>query len=340
MMFFRLLASCRLPLGALLLLCVFTATGCEPIESESAGDIIPASASPPASDPETAPTGEAEDWPFPVPESACARYTAYRTIDPITVDGKLDEETWQQVPRSPRFTDLVSGREVVHDTRAAVTWDDEYLYVGFWIEEPNVHADHMNRDAPIYSENDIELFVAGADAYYEFEMNAYGTIYEVFFIWEDAYEEGGYAEDPTLARDLSSRFEGVRFKPHPRGSRLGFFDWDFPELEKGVFVDGTINNENDRDRGWTAEIALPWKHMQWLAVGDGRSLPPEDGDVWRIDFSRFNYYREAPVPPSTDSPDCGGWVWSPHGTYDSHVPEVYPFITFSTQPVPDADSAP
>ena len=36
-----------------------------------------------------------------------------------------------------------------------------------------------------------------------------------------------------------------------------------------------------------------------LAKGDGRALPPRDGDTWRMDFSRFNMYREA--PPANDS---------------------------------------
>jgi hypothetical protein len=29
--------------------------------------------------------------------------------------------------------------------------------------------------------------------YYEFEINPHGTIYEAFFIWDDAYDSGGYA---------------------------------------------------------------------------------------------------------------------------------------------------
>ena len=76
----------------------------------------------------------------------------------------------------------------------------------------------------------------------------------------------------------------------------------------------------DRDRGWTVELALPWAGMKLLTMGDGRSAPPKDGDVWRMDFSRFNQFKEA--PPANDS---GGWAWSAHGVWDSHVPEVFPF---------------
>jgi hypothetical protein len=91
-----------------------------------------------------------------------------------------------------------------------------------------------------------------------------------------------------------------------------------------VRVDGTLNDNRDRDRGWTVEIALPWAGMTALARGDQRSLPPRPGDTWRMDFSRFNQYKEA--PPANDS---GGWAWSPHGVWDSHVPELFPYIHFS-----------
>lgn len=85
-----------------------------------------------------------------------------------------------------------------------------------------VTATLTERDAPIYTDNDVELFIAGEDAYYELEINALGTIYEVFFIWEDAY--GRYADRPEFGRDVpgAQPFVGVDFK-HPRGPRLGYW---------------------------------------------------------------------------------------------------------------------
>jgi hypothetical protein len=65
--------------------------------------------------------------PFPWPEERIAHYTAYRVPEALRVDGKLDEASWRLAPRSPRFVDLISGRPTVHDTRAAVLWDDTYL---------------------------------------------------------------------------------------------------------------------------------------------------------------------------------------------------------------------
>ena len=47
-------------------------------------------------------------------------------------------------------------------------------------------------------ENDVEVFIAGQDAYYEFELNALGTIMERFYIWQDRYIEEAMPTYPSL----------------------------------------------------------------------------------------------------------------------------------------------
>lgn len=163
--------------------------------------------------------------------------------------------------------------------------------------------------------------------YYEFEINAFGTVYEVFYIWEEAYARGNFQRFSGLQRNSPGihPFNGVGFTAHPR---LGFARWDFPGLQSGVAIDGTINQYDDRDRGWTVELAFPWAGMDVLTAADGRSLPPRNGDVWRMDFSRFNQYKEA--APVNDS---GGWAWTAHGVWDSHVPECFAYIHFAEEVV-------
>lgn len=225
-------------------------------------------------------TGTSEEkTQFPCAEKEIPHYTAYRLKESLRVDGVLKESGWRSAPRSPRFVDLISGAPALYDTRTAVLWDDNHLYVGYWVEEPNVTATLTQRDSFIYKNNDVELFIAGKDAYYEFEVNAFNTIYEVFFIWEQAYEKGGFASVPEFSRSNAKLrpFNGVGFKTHPRGPRLGSWVWDFPGLQTAVHVDGTLNNGGDKDRGWTVELALPWRGMKWLAQADNRSLPPKNG---------------------------------------------------------------
>ena len=262
---------------------------------------------------------------FPCPESEIAHYTACKITGAIEVNGNLDESVWSRAKFSPRFVDILTGDRTIHDTRAAILWDEANLYVAFRIEEPFVQAKYTNRNDPIYYDNDVEVFIAGRDAYYEFEINAFSTTYEVFFIWKDAYETGGFATAAEFSQAKLKPFNGVGFKNHPRGGRLGQFDWSFPGKRTAVAIDGTVNNDRDRDRGWTVELAFPWKGMGWLARADGRSFPPKEGDVWRMDFSRFNTYKEA-VPAK----DSGGWVWTRHGIWDSHIPECFAYVRFTT----------
>ena len=139
------------------------------------------------------------------------------------------------------------------------------------------------------------------------------------------------AQASEFQRSKMKPFNGVGFKKHPRGPRLGNFDWSFPGKKTAVHIDGTVNRDEDRDRGWTAELAFPWRGMQWLVKADQRALPPREGDVWRMDFSRFNTYKAA--PPAADS---GGWVWSRHGVWDSDIPECFPYIQFTTNDVATA----
>jgi hypothetical protein len=247
-----------------------------------------------------------------------AHYTCYRAGGPILIDGKLDKPSWQVAPKSEPFVDIVTGEPAWFDTRVALLWDDACLYFGFTAEEPDVRGYLTERDSRIYEDDDVEVFIAAENAYYEFEINSLNTIYEVFWIWKDALVPGspyyGRPEfDPATQRTMV--LDGVGGHVHPRGERWGFLDWDFPGLRHAVQV---------KPPGWTVELALPWEGLRGLA--DGRALPPRDGDVWRIDCSRFQQFDRTgrKLEPSA------GWTWNRHGHYDSHIPEVFTHVQFST----------
>jgi hypothetical protein len=250
-----------------------------------------------------------------------AHYTCYRAAGPIEIDGKLDEPSWRMAPRSEPFVDIVTGEPAWFDTRVALLWDDTCLYFGFTAEEPEVRGYLTERDSRIYEDNDVEVFIAGRNAYYEFEINALDTIYEVFWIWKDILAPGspyfGRPEfDPATQRTMV--LDGVGGHVHPRGERWGFLDWDYPGLRHAVGV---------QPPGWTVELALPWEGLRDLA--DGRALPPRDGDLWRIDCSRFEQFDQAgkKLDPSA------GWTWNRHGHYDSHIPETFTYVEFSERTV-------
>jgi hypothetical protein len=98
-------------------------------------------------------------------------------------------------------------------------------------------------------------------------------------------------------------------------------------LKSAVSLNGTLNQPDDVDKGWTVELALPWKGMELLA--QGRPLPPKEGDVWRMDFSRFEALHTCGAKVVPDP----GWSLNKHGVYDSHIPECFSFVHFSTKAV-------
>lgn len=251
------------------------------------------------------------------------RYTCYRNADPIHVDGKLDEASWTRAPQSGVFVHIVTGEIPPPSLQAwaRLLWDDTYLYIGITLVERDVRGTLTQRDSPIYRDNDAELFIAGRDGYYEFEINALDTIYEVFWVHEDARTPGGPFDgsqwDPAAQQTLHAAGPGRR-------ERWGFLHWDFPGLLHAVHVDGTLNKHDDVDNGWTVELALPWQGLALLA--DGRSLPPKSGDVWRIDCSRF----EQGLAPEVAG-GCAGWTWNKHGVCNSHMPELFTYVHFSTE---------
>jgi hypothetical protein len=255
-------------------------------------------------------------------------YYCLRTPLPIEIDGNLDKPVWQKAPRSSRFVDLVTGVPAFIDTRIAALWDENCFYLGFWVEEPDIRANLSERDSFLWMENDLEVFIAGPDCYYELQVNALGTVYEVLYIWQDVLKSGGFFDSPEfnlLTRDIDiiGGFQDTsRFGRHPRGKRWAFMDWDFPGLKWAVQLKGTINNSSDLDQGWMVEIAFPWPGMKVLA--QGRPLPPGNQEVWLMNFFRFESLEvnDRKIEPSI------GWALNAHGIYDSHIPERFSRMIF------------
>jgi len=196
-----------------------------------------------------------------------------------------------------------------------------------------IEARCTQRDALVFAEKSVELMIDGGDCYYEIAINALGTIYEVFFIWKDAFRRGGRFDQPefdVLERDVltfcgdSDRDPETFWRgTHPRGCRWAFLDWDLQGLRVNVSIDGSMNDPTHADVGWRVDLMIPWAAMQWLA-GD-RPLPPIDGDEWHIYFARNLTH------------DVGGrdvhpgpiWALRPHGVRDAHRTECFPRVVFS-----------
>jgi hypothetical protein len=261
-------------------------------------------------------------------------YTAFKVAVGPETDGNLDKPVWRNATWSKRFVDMVTGEPGMFDTRVAILWSDTHLYMAFRAEEPFVEARQTERDSIVFLENDLEVFIDGGDCYYELEVNAANAVYEVFFIWKDAYTKGGRFDIPEFdvhgpqAYTFGGNYDrsGASFwrGTHPRGIRWSFTGYDLPGLQTAVQVDGTLNNNSDIDRGWSLEMAIPWDSLGLLA--NGRSLPPENGDVWTFFLGRFERLMSSGLEV-TPHP---AMVLTPHGIYDTHMPDKWSRVEFST----------
>lgn len=265
-------------------------------------------------------------------ESSRTDYVARRINGPIDIDGDVSKAPWAEAVWSPRFVDMASARPGMYDTRVAILWDSSHLYLAFTAEEPFVRAELTERDSIVFQESDLEVLIDGGDCYYELEVNAANTVYEVFFIWRDAYIRGGRFDVPqfdvhsptafTFGGDYDRTPASFWKGTHPRGVRWAFTGFDLPGLRTAVRVEGTLNDDSDIDAGWSLEIAIPWEGLAPLA--DGRQLPPADGDEWRMFLGRFQRLElsgEEVLPHPA-------MALSSHGVYDTHQPNRWSRIRF------------
>jgi Carbohydrate family 9 binding domain-like len=234
-------------------------------------------------------------------------YVCHRAAHPIVIDGKGSDPAWAAAQWSNDFVDIEGDRRPKPSfrTRMKMLWDDKYLYVLAEMEEPNVWATLTEKNSIIYHDNDFEVFIdpdGDAREYYEFEMNALNTIWELTL--DKPYHEGG---TPILGTNL-------------------------PGLKSAVFVDGTINNPADVDHGWSVEIAFPWSGL--ASYQPRGTSPPTPGDRWRMDFSRVEWPVEIVDGKYQKVPNKreGNWVWSPMGMIDMHRPERWGFVKFVDSP--------
>ena len=231
------------------------------------------------------------------------QYMCYRAVGPLTIDGHLNEGSWVRAPRTSLFVDIEGDKKPLprFGTRVMMLWDDSYFYFGVDIEEPDVWGTLTKRDSVICQDNDFEIFLDPDDDechYMEFEMNPLNAAWDLYL--PKQYNRGGKAD-------------------------CGF---DFIGIKHAVQVDGTLNCSDDVDRGWTAEIAIPWTSMVEYA---GTDCPPKPGDRWRVNFSRVEYEYERHMGGylRKQGIPCDNWVWSPMGVINMHEPHMWGYVQFS-----------
>jgi hypothetical protein len=213
------------------------------------------------------------------------RYLARLTPKPPKLDGKLDEPAWATAPSTGPFVNTMTGAPVTPQmkTEAKLLWDKKNLYVAFDNTDDDVWTDLTKRDDKLWTEEADELMIdadGNGRTYIELQVAPNGNIFDTYLPSPRRYED---TVDPKM-------------KP---------FSWNSKMTAK-VHVDGTLNKRDDKDKGWTVELALPLEDVKGLDDKSGVRLPPEPGDVWRINMYRMDLPKGKPQQAAGWSPPMVG----------------------------------
>ena len=202
------------------------------------------------------------------------------------IDGNVNKDIWQKAMWSERFVDVIGNTPSIYDTRAALLYSDEYLYVAFYCQSPYPKASMTNQNDLLWFDNDIEIFIAGEETYYELQVNSFNTIYEAFYIWYDAYVKNPFyskQQEFDIVKNKARVFGGNHDRKgldfwtgtHPRGIRYAYLNYHLKDLETKVYVDGKLNDDSTTSNSVHYEIKIPWKSLNHILLD--KNNPPQIG---------------------------------------------------------------
>ncbi|MEZ5366551.1 MAG: carbohydrate-binding family 9-like protein [Bryobacterales bacterium] len=211
-------------------------------------------------------------------------YRAGRTLDPIKVDGRLDEFTWAALPRLGQFHNIRGGD--VPLTQSAIAWDERNLYAVFVCADRDPWGDMMQRDAHLWDQEVVEVFLdpdADGKNYPELEVSPHNIVVDLLIPAPGA-----------ISADEAAK-------------------WDIKGLQTAVAKSAA---------GWTVEMAIPWASLKEAGV-KGPPKPGDRWRVgmYRIErpdglaaykkgskMEKSQFLAWAPTKKSFHEPDKFGWV--------------------------------
>ncbi len=187
-------------------------------------------------------------------------YVCKYTPSPIKIDGRLEDPIWNTAD-NVRFYVPKTLEAPTSRTDAKLLWDDEYLYVGFRAYDKDIWSYLKEHNSQTCTEDCLEVFFKPCedqDTYYNFEINALGTVYDAM----------------TLKRGAGQHRWAM---------------WDCENLKLAVKIMGDINNPSVVDECWEMEIGIPFASLPSL-----KGTIPKLGDTWRFHVARYDYSIHLP----------------------------------------------
>lgn len=159
-------------------------------------------------------------------------YKVARASEPIIVDGKMDEAAWAKAEVQPlsHFFRLDKPVEK-QNSKFRMLWDDANIYLFYECQDTSLTARETRFDGRTYLDDCAEFFVVPVPdsiyMHFGFEINITEVRYDYIVLWR-------YYNNRTF-----------------------FISGYNPEYQVKSIYNGTLNNDKDKDAGWTMEFAIP-----------------------------------------------------------------------------------
>lgn len=213
-------------------------------------------------------------------------YLCPRVSTAPAIDGRLDDPAWQIAPPVSLVL-CQTGSPATRKTTARMCWDDNNLYVSFDCEDTDIWGTYTKRDDPVFTEESVEVFACpdcNIKSYYEIDVSPRNVVFDASIA------------DPVAGKPTSQ-----------------INAWDCLGLRTAVNVSGTLDCRTDTDKGWSAELSIPF-------VGLSRQVP-KPGERWRLNLYRVDL---SPEPVEFQA-------WSPTLCKPAafHIPERFGTVLFT-----------
>ncbi len=206
----------------------------------------------------------------------------------IRIDGNFNEPVWGNAAIiTPFFHNDGSGIET-ETTLLRICYNTSFLYLGWICSDSDIQATMTRHDANLWEEEVVEFFLAPQTLtrYFELQWNPLGTSFDG--IIQNTLNDEGF----SIKRDLNR-------------------DWNPENIQSAVIVEGKLNDTSSPDKEWRVEVAIPFSDLE--------VTPPKQGDVWRVNFYRYN---------RTKGKKTEHVAWSPTRTKTFHEPNRFGYLEF------------
>ncbi|MCX7806735.1 MAG: carbohydrate-binding family 9-like protein [Planctomycetota bacterium] len=154
------------------------------------------------------------------------------TDQKITVDGRLDEAAWLKAAAFELdvFPWRRDGAAAGQKTIVRALWDRECIYFGFDCEDSDILSRVTEADAALDGDDRVCVYLCPdpeTEEYYCFEVSAMGTVRDY---------------RAKIYREFDAK-------------------WDAGGAAAAARIRGTRERSDDRDGGYSVEIAVPWRCM-------------------------------------------------------------------------------